>query len=104
MDILTTTIIKTAEEKTLNAAYSLEFTTTNNQISKVQASVYTLPTGEHAEKQHLGYIIFENENINCSLSGSAPLTKIITDFEFFMDLIKSEYVATTTTTQQTDKQ
>lgn len=103
MDILTTTIIRTAEETTLNAIYSLEFATTNNQLSKVQASIYTLPTGEHAEKQHLGYIIFENENVNCSLPGNAPLVKIITDFEFFMELIKSEYVTTTITTQQTEK-
>ena len=90
MDILSTTIIKTAEETTANAFYALEFTLVNNQLTKVQASVYGLPSGEHGEKQHLGYVIFENDNINCSLPGTAPLLKIFTDFEFFMELIKSE--------------
>lgn len=103
MEIIKTTIIKTAEESTRNAFYSLEFTASNNALVKVQASVFTLPSGELNEKRHLGYVIFENDNINCSLPGNAPLLKIFEDFELFMELIRDEINPQTATQQSSEK-
>ena len=90
MDIKSTTIIKTAEETTYTAFYEIEFTVRDQQLLKIQTSVFALPQEGSLEKRHLGFIISENDNVSCSLPGDISLMSIFTEFEIIVEQIKDE--------------
>lgn len=90
MDIKSTTIIKTAEETTDTAFYTIEFTVTDQQLAKVQTSVFALPQGANSEKRHLGYIISENDNVSCSLPNDISLMSVFSEFEIIVEHIKDD--------------
>lgn len=103
MNITGKTVTTRAEETTTNAQYRLEYSTEDNNLVKVEATVSTLPEGEHKENRHLGYIIFENGNIHCSLPSDTTNSKIFTDFEKFLATIKAELTTSAAPKTTTNK-
>lgn len=92
MNIIKTTIVKTAREETSAAIYNFEYTITDKVLERVVATLFT-PAGsaEHPEgEQYLGTITYEHENLYCNLPctgrQAAPL---ITQFEDFLQQIKA---------------
>lgn len=101
MKILSTTITTSAEETTANALYRLEYSVVNNKVSRVETSVISTTDNEFEEQQQLGYIIYENDNIHCSLPGNRSNSIHFAEFESILEEINSsvEEVATAETTQ-----
>lgn len=86
MEIIDTTITRTAEESTPCGIYSLAFTVTNGNLERVHAAVRS----SKGDDKYLGNLVYENGNINASLlcraeKKAAPLVE---DFEGFIAQIR----------------
>lgn len=90
MNITSTVVITTATATTPNSYYELEYSIKENEVVKMQASVHTLPQGVNNEKEHLGYIIFENENLHCSLPNNISYSALFSDFDSFLVAVRAE--------------
>ncbi len=86
MNVISTTITKRAEETTANARYRLEYAVEEGALRRCEATVFSLTNGG----EQLGYIIFENENIHCSLPGDTQNSTFFDDFELFLSTITEE--------------
>lgn len=88
MNIVNTTTINTAIQVTANAEFMIDYTVTNGELSRVQATVREKTAGESAEKVALGYINCEHGTINCNFSENAKTSLLLADFERFMVQIR----------------
>jgi len=90
MDILNVVTTKNAVSTTENAVYNLEYSTSNNKLLKVMATIYSLKTENQPEETYIGQIIFENEIITASFMGNVPASKLFSDYENLMRQIKKD--------------
>lgn len=83
MDITNTTVIKQGRYQSEKARHQVEIVILNDKLNRVQATVYE-PGG--TEEKHLGYISFENNSINCSLTTPeyCRIKDLLEDFEIII--------------------
>lgn len=81
MNIVTTTITKTAVLETKNGELTFDYTIINGNLSRVQATVRDLKKNEFGEKPVLGYINCEHGNVTLNISESAKISLLLADFE-----------------------
>ena len=87
MEIKSTTIVTTAEAKTDNAVYQIEYSIANGVLVRVYASMYENNSPGGSEP-YIGSISYENGTINCALPMSSKMTGYFEDFELFLEEIK----------------
>lgn len=88
MNIVNTTTTNTAIELTAHAEFTIDYTVTNGELSRVQATIKEKAAGESGEKMSLGYINCEHGTINCNFSDNAKTSLLLADFERFMAQIR----------------
>lgn len=86
MEIIDTTIIRTAESTTANGSYVLDYTVLNRKLERVQATIRSTKAEDNGER-YLGNIVYENGSINSNFlyNIGKPIAPMIADFEKFMD-------------------
>lgn len=86
MEIIDTTITRTAEESTPCGIYSLNFTVTNGSLERVHAAVRS----SKGDDKYLGNLVYENGNINASLlcRAEGKTAPLVEDFEGFIAEIR----------------
>lgn len=88
MEIINTTITRTAEETTANGTYALDYSVMNGKLDRVQVSIRGNKADDNGNR-YLGNIVFENGSINSNFpyySGKA-VSPLLEDFEKFMEQI-----------------
>lgn len=89
MNITSTAVMITANKTTENGYYEMEYTTEQTTLQRLQVTLFSLPTEEKPEKEHLGYIISEGDTMHCSLRRDLNYAPIFTDFDSFVKTIKT---------------
>lgn len=92
MEIIKETITKSAISETNHARYSIDFSITDGNLTRVMASIYIKDKDNHENDICIGYISFENELINCSISNSVKPAIFFQDFDVFMKQIKEKSI------------
>lgn len=89
MNITNTIITKTAVETTVNGVFTLDFSTTNGMLNRIQASVQ-IPSDVDGQTQHqpVGTIYMEHGFVNCSLTENSKPTLLLKDFDTLVEKIK----------------
>ncbi len=89
MEIIRTTIIRTAHHKTETVAYNIDYSTTQGQLERAQINVYRPPVGEVSE-EYLGSVHYDGQTLSSSLRWSDDLAGIFeTAASFIAEIIKS---------------
>lgn len=88
MEIINTTITRTAEEITSNGTYTLDYTVLNGKLERIQASIRSNKSEDNGNR-YLGSIVYENGSINSNLLyyAGAAISPLFVDFEKFMNVI-----------------
>lgn len=89
MKIISETTLKQATEITSNAKYIIEYTLSNNAISRVMVSIYMLEKDDANNDVYVGTISYENEVINSSLPLKSNTTALMEDFNKILLNIKA---------------
>ena len=90
MDILNVITTKSATSVTENAFYNLEYSISNDKLSKVMATISAVkPNGDQDEK-YLGQIILENDMLSASFTEGVAASKIFADYENILLQIKKD--------------
>lgn len=95
MELINITTTKTAQQRNDHALYTVDYTLTNGALERVQAAIYEASanlTGE-VSPSFIGNITYENGQIYCSLPDGAPMATLMSDFEQFLEEIKSGIAA-----------
>lgn len=90
MDILNVTITKSAISTTENAVYNLEYSVSNNKLSKVMATIYTVKPNGEQDEVYLGQIIFEHDMLSASFTGGVTASKLFADYENILIQVKKD--------------
>lgn len=89
MNVTNIVITKTAIETTANGVFTVDYSTTNSVLNRIQASVQTLPDGSgQIQSQPVGTIYMEHGFVNCSLMESSNPTLLLKDFDTLVEKIK----------------
>lgn len=81
MNILNVITTKNALSSTANATYNIEYSISNNKITKITAAIYALKTEEHPEETYIGQILFENDNTTASFTRRVSGSELLADYE-----------------------
>ena len=91
MNITNITITKSAEEKTSNAEYTLEYQAVDGELTRVMASVRIPAKGRSAEAAtELGTILLEQGSIVCSLAEGRDMAPYFSDFDTMLASIRQD--------------
>lgn len=88
MNITNITVTKTAEEKTENAAYVLEYSIVNDELSRLHVSVNEKEADTEGNIPPVGIIYMEQGNISCNLPAGRELGPIFLDFDKMQQYIR----------------
>lgn len=90
MNITNIVVTKTAVETTANGVFTLDFSTTNGVLNRIQASIQTPPDADgQIQPQLVGTIYIEHGFVNCSLVENSKPALLLTDFEGLVVKIKA---------------
>ena len=84
MNITNITVTKTAEEKTENASYVLEY----DELSRLHVSVNEKEADTEGNISPIGIIYMEQGNISCNLPAGRELGPIFRDFDKMQQYIR----------------
>ncbi|NDV80049.1 hypothetical protein [Dysgonomonas sp. 511] len=90
MDILNVTTTKNALSTTANATYNIEYSISDNKITKIIAAIYALKTEVSPEEIYIGQILFENDNTTASFTGKISGSKLFADYETILAEIEKD--------------
>lgn len=89
MNVTNIVVTKTAVETTVNGVFTVDYSTTNGVLNRIQASVQTPPDGGgQIQSQPVGSIYMEHGFVNCSLTESSKPTLLLKDFDTLVEKIK----------------
>lgn len=90
MEIVNVTTTKNAVSTTEIAKHNLEYSISNKQLIRVTDNMYGIKTAPEAEDVYLGQIVYDNEMISASFTGSSTASSLMADFESIMINIKKD--------------
>lgn len=73
MEITSTVTTKTARHVTDEAAFSIDYTTTNGKLDRIQLNIFAptaQPEDENSNETYLGSIYYDGQNLTCSIPWS----------------------------------
>lgn len=88
MNITNVTVTKTAEEKTANGIYVLEYSAINGELSRVQATVQEREADPSGNRVAIGTIYLEQGYVTCNLPVDRNLSPYFSDFDVFLKAIR----------------
>ncbi|MEG0646446.1 MAG: hypothetical protein RR471_04675 [Bacteroides sp.] len=91
MNITNIVITKTAVETTANGVFTVDYSTTNGVLNRIQASVQTpseIGGQVQIQAQPVGTIYMEHGYVNCSLTEEAKPALLLKDFDTLVEKIK----------------
>lgn len=90
MNITNIVVTKTAIETTDNGVFTVDYSTTNGMLNRIQASVQMASdTSGQLQPQPVGTIYMEHGFVNCSLTESSKPTLLLKDFDTLVEKIKA---------------
>lgn len=93
MNIIKTTLIKTAREQTPTARYDLEYTVTDTTLERVVATLFEVTDTQDpaAGDNFMGTITYEHGNIYCNLPCRVgEVSSLVARFEEYLTQIRAE--------------
>ena len=81
MNITNVTVTKTAEEKTENASFVLEYSIVNDELGRLHVSVNEKEADAEGNIRPVGIIYMEQGIISCNLPAERELGPIFLDFD-----------------------
>lgn len=88
MNITNVTITRTAEEKTENASYALEYSVVNGELSRLHVSVNEREADTEGNVPPVGIIYMEQGIISCNLPVDRELGPVFLDFDRMQQFIR----------------
>lgn len=88
MNITNVTVTKTAEEKTANGIYVLEYSAMNGELSRVQAIVREREADPSGNQVVVGTIYLEQGYVTCNMPADRNLSSYFSDFDVFLKAIR----------------
>lgn len=88
MNVTNVTVITTAEEKTANASYILEYTVTGGTLIRAQANIMESSVAKSGIQQSVGMIYLEQDIVSCTMPKDRDLAPYFTDFDTFLKTIR----------------
>lgn len=92
MNITNVTVTKIAEEKTANGMYVLEYSATNGELSRVQATIYEREADPSGGQAVIGSINLDQGYVNCNLPVNRNLSPFFSDFDIFLKAIRESII------------
>jgi hypothetical protein len=92
MNITNTVVTRTAVETTVNGVFTIDYSTTNGVLNRIQANIQT-STGENGQSLPAGTIYMEHGYVNCSLAEESKPALLLKDFDTLVEKIKTSVVA-----------
>lgn len=88
MNVTNIVVTKTAVETTANGVFTVEYSTTNGVLNRIQADIQR-STGENgqAQFQSVGTIYMEHGYVNCNLTQDSKPSLLLKDFESLVEKI-----------------
>lgn len=87
MNITMVSVTTTAEEKTDNAVYVLEYTVTNGTLVRASANIMEPGHSKASDMQSVGMIYLEQDIVTCNLPKDRDLAPYFTDFDNLLKTI-----------------
>lgn len=88
MNVTIVTVITTAEEKTANATYVVEYSVTNGTLIRASANIMELKNSKSSDLQSIGTIYLEQDIVTCNLPKDRDLAPYFTDFDNMLKTIR----------------
>lgn len=88
MNVTIVTVITTAEEKTDNATYVVEYTVTNGTLTRASANIMEPYNSKSSDLQSIGMIYLEQDIVTCNLPKDRDLAPYFTDFDNLLKTIR----------------
>lgn len=88
MNITNVIVTKTAEEKTANGIYVLEYSAMNGELSRVQATVREREADPSGNQVVVGTIYLEQGYVTCNMPADRNLSPYFSDFDVFLKAIR----------------
>lgn len=88
MNITNVTVTKTAEEKTANGMYVLEYSAVNGELSRVQAMIQEREADSSGNQPAIGTIYLEQGYVTCNMPVDRNLSPYFSDFDVFLKAIR----------------
>lgn len=95
MNITNVTITRTAEEKTENAFYMLEYSVVNDELSRLHVSVNEKEADEEGNIKPVGIIYMEQGVLSCNFPMERELGPIFQDFDRMQQDIREKSILNT---------
>lgn len=93
MNITNVIITKTAEEKTANGIYVLEYSAMNGELNRVQATVQEREADPSGNQVVIGTIYLEQGYVTCNLPVDRNLSPYFSDFDVFLKAIRENILS-----------
>ena len=88
MNITSVTVITTAEAKTENASYILEYSVTDGTLIRASANIMESGSSKSGIQQSVGMIYLEQDTVSCTLPKDRDLAPYFTDFDNYLKAIR----------------
>lgn len=88
MNITNVTVTRIAEESTEHADYQLEYSTVNDVLTRVHASIRKKDTDGSGNAPQIGIIYMEQGVVSCNIPEGEPLAPLFQDFDTMIGEIK----------------
>lgn len=90
MNILKTTITRTAEEKTANGHFKLDYTVSDGVLERISATIHKPGPQPGVSNEYLGTIIYEASAVNLNFINTGDeYSAFVEDFERLLGEIRS---------------
>ena len=90
MNILKTTITRSAEETTANGIFKLEYTVCNGVLERISVTIHKPSAGQGMPNEYLGTIVYEASAVNLNFINTGDdYSALVGDFERLLGEIRS---------------
>lgn len=90
MNILKTTITRSAEETTANGNFKLDYTVSDGVLERISVTIYRLPQQQGMSSEYLGTINYEPSSVNLNfIHPGDGFSSFVEDFERLLGEIRS---------------
>lgn len=99
MNITSKNVTTTAEMRTANGIYEIEFSTVNNQFNRLVVTVFDLTDSQ--ERAFIAQLSYEGGGLQCSFNKITDYSLIMIDFESILKEVETQF--TEATEEKTNK-